>query len=167
MHVALAPPRLLRLAGPVLRRFVGGAALALWALGWGTVAAEAGTPAASHHAPRVYQMNPTKVDLRRQTNVMLLGQNLTPATRVKVGTQQASTMEAPDGFHLLVKLPPDLDSGTYIVEVSNEAGSTTAAEPLLVDRTDPGLNRMTMLVGGGSLALLGLMMRLARTPTLG
>jgi hypothetical protein len=67
---------------------------------------------------------------------------------------------------MLVKLPDNLTQGSYSIEVTNEAGTATASDELVVD--DPGLqpSNMLLLTGGGLLVLLVLMMRLARTPGL-
>ncbi len=116
--------------------------------------------------PRIYQLNPVKVNPTVQPNVMILGQHLTPATTVRVGGQPATTVQVPDAYHLLMRLPENLSQGSYPVEVTNEAGSATASDQLVVD--DPGLHptTMTMLAGGGFLLLLVLVMRLARMPGL-
>ena len=116
--------------------------------------------------PQIYQVNPIKVNPTVQPNIMILGQHLTPASTVQVGGRAATTVQAPDTYHLLVKLPDNLSQGSYSVEVTNEAGSATATDELVVD--DPGFqpSTMTMLAGGGFLVLLVLVMRLARTPGL-
>jgi hypothetical protein len=117
--------------------------------------------------PQIYQVNPIKVNPTVQPNIMILGQHLTPASTVQVGGRAATTVQAPDTYHLLVKLPDNLSQGSYSVEVTNEAGTAMAADELVVD--DPGFqpSTMTMLAGGGFLVLLVLVMRLARTPSLG
>jgi hypothetical protein len=116
--------------------------------------------------PQIYQVNPTKVNPTVQPNIMILGQHLTPASTVQVGGRPATTVQAPDTYHLLVKLPENLSQGSYSVEVTNEAGTAMATDELVVD--DPGFqpSTMTMLAGGGFLVLLVLVMRLARTPGL-
>jgi IPT/TIG domain len=116
--------------------------------------------------PQIYQVNPTKVNPTVQPNIMILGQHLTPASTVQVGGRAATTVQAPDTYHLLVKLPDNLSQGSYSVEVTNEAGTAKAADELVVD--DPGFQPSTMmtLAGGGFLILLVLVMRLARTPGL-
>jgi hypothetical protein len=116
--------------------------------------------------PLIYQVNPTKVNPTVQPNIMILGQHLTPASTVQVGGRAATTVQAPDTYHLLVKLPDNLTQGSYSIEVTNEAGTAKATDELVVD--DPGFqpSTMTMLAGGGFLVLLVLVMRLARTPGL-
>ncbi len=116
--------------------------------------------------PQIYQVNPTKVNPTVQPNIMILGQHLTPASTVQVGGRAATTVQAPDTYHLLVKLPENLAQGSYSIEVTNEAGTAKATDELVVD--DPGFqpSTMTMLAGGGFLVLLVLVMRLARTPGL-
>src|SRR5256885_9917798 len=52
----------------------------------------------------IYQVNPTKVNPTVQPNIMILGQHLTPASTVQVGGRAATTVQAPDTYHLLVKL---------------------------------------------------------------
>ena len=116
--------------------------------------------------PQIFQVNPTKVNPTVQPNIMILGQHLTPASTVQVGGRAATTVQASDTYHLLVKLPDNLSQGSYSVEVTNEAGTAKAADELVVD--DPGFQPSTMmtLAGGGFLVLLMLVMRLARTPGL-
>jgi sensor domain CHASE-containing protein len=106
-------------------------------------------------------VSPTKVNPHVHKNLMLAGQNLTASTQVKVGGYAAATVEAPDAYHLLVKLPEDLPQGTYLVVATNEAGTTTAEEPVVV-QAESGTNRMTILYGGGFMALLMLVARAAR-----
>ncbi len=116
--------------------------------------------------PQIYQVTPAKVNPTLQPNIMILGQHLTPASTVQVGGRPATTVQASDTYHMLVKLPDNLAQGSYSIEVTNEAGTATASDQLVVD--DPGTrpSNMTMLVGGGILVLLVLLMRLARTPGL-
>jgi hypothetical protein len=117
-------------------------------------------------APQIYQLSPIKVNPTVQPTIMILGQHLTAATTVQVGGRPATTVQAPDAYHLLVKLPDNLSQGSYLVQVTNEAGTALASDELVVD--DPGYqpNTLTMLAGGGFLILLVLVMRLARTPGL-
>jgi hypothetical protein len=116
--------------------------------------------------PQIYQVNPIKVNPTVQPNIMILGQHLTPASTVQVGGRAATTVQALDTYHLLVKLPDNLSQGSYSVEVTNEAGSAMATDELVVD--DPGFQPSTMmtLAAGGFLVLLVLVMRLARAPSL-
>jgi hypothetical protein len=116
--------------------------------------------------PQIYQLNPVKVNPTTQPNIMILGQHMTPATTVQVGGRPATTVEVPDAYHLLVKLPENLSQGSYPVAVTNEAGTAMSSDQLVID--DAGLHpsTMTMLAGGGFLLLLLLVMRLARTPGL-
>jgi hypothetical protein len=116
--------------------------------------------------PQIYQVTPAKVNPTVQPNIMILGQHLTPASTVQVGGRPATTVQASDTYHMLVKLPDNLTQGSYSIEVTNEAGTATASDELVVD--DPGLqpSNMLLLTGGGLLVLLVLMMRLARTPGL-
>ena len=120
------------------------------------------TPASA--APQIYQVNPTKVNPTTQPNIMILGQHLTPTSTVEVGGRPATTLQAPDPNHLLVKLPDNLGSGSYQVQVTNEAGTAVADAPLQVD--DPGAQFSTLqyAAGGGFLVFLVLVMRLSRTP---
>jgi len=115
--------------------------------------------------PQIYQLNPSKINQTLQPNIMILGQHLTPASTVQVGGRLATTVQAPDSYHLLVKLPDNLSRGTYSVEVTNEAGTAMASDQLVVDDGSQPSNMM-LLVGGGVLLLLALLMRLARTPGL-
>jgi len=114
--------------------------------------------------PQIYQLNPLKVNPTVQPNIMILGQYMTPATTAHVGGRPATTVQVPDTNHLLVKLPENLSQGTYLVEVTNEAGTVTASDALVVDGS-PGPTNMMYLMGGGFLLLLVLVMRLARTPS--
>ncbi len=116
--------------------------------------------------PQIYLLTPAKVNPTVQPNIMILGQHMTPSTTVQVGGRAATTVQVPDAYHLLMKLPEDLSQGSYLVEVTNEAGTAVASDQLVVD--DPGLHpsTMMMLAGGGFLLLLVLVMRLARTPGL-
>jgi hypothetical protein len=148
-----------------LQRLTAGGGLALFALAFSSVAASA-VVARPVAAPTVYHLSPSRINLHLQPNVMILGQNLTPDTLVAVGGRLATTLDGTDPNHLLVKLPGDLPTGTYQVEVKNHAGMTTAAESLVVEEPELVLNRKTMLLGAGFLALLMLVMRLARTPSL-
>lgn len=121
-------------------------------------------PARATAAPLIFQINPAKVNPTLQPNIMILGQHLTPASTVQVGGRPATTVEAPDPNHLLVKLPDNLSQGSYIIEVRNEAGTAVASDPLVVDNSGPQPSTMNYLAIGGFLALLMLVMRLARTP---
>lgn len=116
--------------------------------------------------PQIYQLNPIKVNPAVLPNVMIVGQHLTPATTVQVGGRPAITVQVPDANHLLMKLPENLSQGSYLVAVTNEAGTAMSADELVID--NPGLHptTMMMLAGGGFLLLLVLVMRLARTPGL-
>jgi IPT/TIG domain len=115
--------------------------------------------------PQIYQVNPQRVNPTVQPNIMILGQYMTPKTTVQVGGHPATTVQVPDTNHLLVKLPEDLSQGSYTVAVTNEAGTATATDELVVDQT-PAQSNLLYLVGGGCLLLLFLVMRLARTPSL-
>ncbi len=116
--------------------------------------------------PQIYQVTPVKVNPTIQPNIMILGQHLTPTSTVQVGGRPATTVQASDTYHLLVKLPDNLAQGSYSIEVTNEAGTATASDQLVVD--DPGSrpSNTLLLTGGGLLLLLVLVMRLARTPGL-
>src|SRR5438552_2844137 len=116
--------------------------------------------------PQIYQLNPIKVNPTVQPNIMILGQHLTPASTVQVGGRPAITVQAPDTYHLLIKLPDNLAQGSYSIEVTNEAGTTTASDELVVDNPGFTPSNMLLLSGAGLLILLVLMMRLARTPGL-
>jgi hypothetical protein len=116
--------------------------------------------------PQIYQLSPLKVNPTVQPNIMILGQHLTPGSNVHVGGLAATTVQAPDTYHLLVKLPDNLSQGSYWVEVTNEAGTTMASDKLVVDDSGTVPSTTLMLVGGGVLVLLLLVMRLARTPGL-
>ncbi|HEY9288407.1 MAG TPA: IPT/TIG domain-containing protein [Candidatus Dormibacteraeota bacterium] len=124
---------------------------------------KAPTPAAP---PLIYQVNPTKVNPTTQPNIMILGQHLTPTSTVEVGGRPATTVQAPDPNHLLVKLPDNLPQGSYQIVVTNDAGTAVADAPLQVD--DPGTQFSTLQIaaGAGFLLFLVLVMRLARTPGL-
>ena len=63
-----------------------------------------------------------------------------------------------------MKLPDNLSQGSYVVEVTNEAGTAIASDALVVDES-PGPSNMMYLMGGGFLVLLVLVMRMARTPS--
>jgi len=116
--------------------------------------------------PQIYQVTPAKVNPTIQPNIMILGQHLTAASTVQVGGRPAITVQATDTYHMLVKLPDNLAQGSYSIEVTNEAGTATASDQLVVD--DPGFqpSNMMYLGGAGILILLVLVMRLARTPGL-
>lgn len=116
--------------------------------------------------PQIYQLSPLKVNPTVQPNIMILGQHLTPGSNVHVGGRPATTVQAPDSYHLLVKLPDNLSQGSYLVEVTNEAGTAMASDALVVDDSGTQPSNLMMLVGGGCLLLLVLVMRLARTPGL-
>ena len=116
--------------------------------------------------PQIYQVNPIKVNPTVQPNIMILGQHLTPASTVQVGGRLATTVQATDTYHMLVKLPDNLAQGSYSVEVTNEAGTAMATDELVVDDSGSQPSTMTILIGGGILLLLLLVMRLARTPGL-
>ena len=116
--------------------------------------------------PQIFQVTPAKVNPTTQPNIMILGQHLTPTSTVQVGGRPATTVQASDTYHMLVKLPDNLAQGSYSIEVTNEAGTATASDQLVVD--DPGYqpSNMLLLTGAGLLILLVLVMRLARTPGL-
>jgi hypothetical protein len=117
--------------------------------------------------PQIYQVNPIKLNPTVQPNIMILGQHLTAASIVQVGGRAATTVQAVDTYHLLVKLPDNLSQGSYSVEVTNEAGSATASDVLVVDDSGSQPSNLLLLTGVGSLLLFVLLMRLARTPSLG
>jgi IPT/TIG domain-containing protein len=117
--------------------------------------------------PQIFQVNPTKVNPTTQPNIMILGQHLTPASTVKVGARTATTVQAPDPNHLLVKLPENLSQGSYVVEVSNDGGTAVATDPLVVDDGGLQLSTLQYAAGGGFLIFVVLVMRLARTPAMG
>ena len=123
-------------------------------------------PAPVSLAPQIYQLNPVKVNPTVLPNIMILGQHLTPTTTVQVGGRPATTIQVPDANHLLMKLPENLAQGSYLVAVTNEAGTATASDQLVIDDTGTHPSTLMMLVGGGFLLLLVLVMRLARTPGL-
>lgn len=116
--------------------------------------------------PEIFQVNPAKVNPTTQPNIMILGQYLTPTSRVQVGGRSATTVQAPDSNHLLVKLPDNLSQGSYPVQVTNEAGTAVADDPLQVDGAGSQLSTLQYAAGGGFLVFLVLVMRLARTPGL-
>lgn len=162
-------------------RMAAGGLLTLLALGLTAAPALAGTrpvsaakplpPVAAPHAqaaraPEVFQVNPTKVNPTVQPNIMIIGQFLTPATTVQVGTRQATTIQVPDPNHLLVKLPDNLTRGTYPIQVTNEVGSVMATDSLVVDSAGDQPSTLGYLLGGGFIGFLLLVMRLARTPGL-
>jgi hypothetical protein len=165
----------------LLRRFAGAWAITVMTLALAVHPAYAATkkPAASPRPtpasqakkatplpPQIYQLNPTKVNPTVQPNIMILGQHLTPASTVEVGGRPATTVQAPDANHLLVKLPDNLSHGSYMVEVTNEAGTAIATDPLVVDDSGSQPSNLQYFVVGGAFLLLVLVMRLARTPGL-
>jgi hypothetical protein len=116
--------------------------------------------------PQIYQITPTKVNPTVQPNVMILGQHLSTSNTVAVGGRPATTIQAPDTNHLLVKLPDNLSHGSYTIEVTNEAGTAIASDPLVVDDGGGDLSTLQYVAIAGALILLVLLMRLARTPGL-
>jgi hypothetical protein len=116
--------------------------------------------------PEIYQINPTKVNPTVEPNIMIVGQALTPATTVQVGGRQATTVQAPDQNHLLVKLPDNLGHGSYTIEVTNEAGTAVASDPLVVDDGTGQLSTLQIVAVVGFLIFLVLVLRMARTPGL-
>jgi len=156
------------------RRLAAGGLASLMALALMSLPAHAATRPAPLPAParanavlppQIYQVSPLKVNPTIQPNIMILGQHLTPGSNVHVGGRPATTVQAPDSYHLLVKLPDNLSQGSYLVEVTNEAGTAMASDELVVDDGSRP-STMMLLVGGGVLLLLLLVMRLARTPGL-
>src|SRR2546428_6819347 len=115
--------------------------------------------------PQIYQLNPLKVNPTVQPNIMIFGQYMTPATTAQVGGRPATTVQVPDANHLLVKLPENLSQGSYLVQVTNEAGTATASDALGGGQS-PAPSNMMYLMGGGFLCLLVLVMRMARTPSI-
>ncbi len=167
--------------GPLGRLIIGlTAAVACLASGTTAVSAAAKTrPAPAHPtppglarknpvlaAPLVFQINPAKVDPIRQPNIIIIGQHLSATTRVMVGGRPATTVESPDNQTLLVRLPDALTSGSYEVDVTNEAGTAVADDQLVVDDSQRGPSSLVTVAGAGTLLLLLLVMRLARTPGL-
>lgn len=144
-------------------------ALAAVLQGLSTLPALAAKPTAPHippgqakRAPHVFLINPSKVNLKTEPNIVLQGQNLTTTTHVMVGNQPATTVEA-DGYSMIVQLPGDLQTGTYQVEVTNEAGTAMADDSLVIDDGQTGPGQPIVWLGFGVLAaLLYLLMRLAR-----
>ena len=145
-------------------------AIAAMLQGMTTLTALAGSkPDAGHQspghvkrAPQVFQINPTRVNLKTEPNIVLQGQNLTPTTHVTVGDRPATTVQA-DGYSMVVQLPTDLQTGTYQVQVTNEAGTAMADDALIVNDDPTGPSQPMVWIGFGALgALLTLLMRLAR-----
>ena len=118
-------------------------------------------------APQIFQVNPTKVNPSVQPNILIMGQHLTASTTVEVGGRNATTVQAPDPNHLLVKLPDNLSRGSYMIEVTNEAGTAVATDPLVVEDSGSQMSTLQLVGIGGLIAFLVLVMRLARTPSLG
>jgi IPT/TIG domain-containing protein len=162
------------------RRLAASAAATLLALAIATVPANAATKRvtptrkpiaapvtrpATVLPPEIYQLNPTRVDPTVQPNVMIMGQHMTPTTTVAVGGRPAQTVQVPDTNHVLIKLPDNLSTGTYAVEVTNEAGTAVADDALVVDGGTQ-ISTLQYAVAGGFLIVLVLVMRLARTPGL-
>src|SRR5438105_10019671 len=162
-------------------RILAGGVLTLLALGLTAAPALAGTRSASApkalppvaaprasgvRPPEVFQVNLTKVNPTVQPNIMIVGQFLTPATTVQVGTRLATTIQVPDANHALIKLPDNLARGTYAIEVTNEAGSVMASDSLVVDSSGDQPSTLTYMLGGGFITFLVLIMRMARTPGL-
>jgi len=116
--------------------------------------------------PQIFQVTPAEVNPTTQPNIMILGQHLTPTSTVQVGGRPATTVQASDTYHMLVKLPDNLAQGSYSIEVTNEAGTATASDQLVVDNPGNQPSNMLLLTGAGLLILLVLVMRLARTPGL-
>jgi len=116
--------------------------------------------------PQIFQVTPVKVNPTTQPNIIILGQHLTPASTVQVGGRLATTVESTDTYHMLVKLPDHLAQGSYFIEVTNEAGTATASDALVIDDPSTRPSNLQLLSGGGLLLLLVLVMRLARTPGL-
>lgn len=139
-----------------------GVALACMALT--AAAADNPRPVPVRGAPRIFLVSPAKVNLRVQPNIVITGQNLGATTQIQVGGHPATTVEAPDANHLLVKLPADLTDGTYVIQASNGDAVSTADQMLTVQAGSP-LDQMNMLLmfGGGVLVLLAA--RLARFQT--
>jgi methionine-rich copper-binding protein CopC len=129
-----------------------------------TVAASDRPVAAHKPAPKIYLVSPARVNLQNQPNVVLTGQNLAATTQVVVGGRAATTLEAPDANHLLVKLPSDLADGTYMLEASN-GDATSMADAMLTVQASGMLDRNSMLIVFGGVALLLLAARLARFQT--
>ncbi len=153
----------------LVQRLLGALTVALLVMTLGAAVAEASSKPVSTRplpkAPQIFQVSPVRVNPRLQPNIMILGQNLTPTTQVEIGSHAAQTVDASDGYHLLAKLPPDLPQGSYSIQVSNEAGTVTADDRLVVDGGE-GPSNMAFLAGGAFLVLFVLVMRLARTPSL-
>jgi hypothetical protein len=99
--------------------------------------------------PEIFEVNPAKVNPTTQPNIMILGQFLTPSSTVQVGGRPATTVQAPDGNHLLVKLPDNLSQGSYDVQVTNEAGTAVATDPLVVDGAGAQLGTLQYAAGAG------------------
>lgn len=129
-----------------------------------TKKAPAPTPALL--APEIFQVNPAKVNPNVQPNILILGQHLSAATTVVVGGRSATTVQAPDPNHLLVKLPDKLSSGSYLIEVTNDAGTAVATDPLVVDDGGGAPSTLQIFGIGGMLLLFVLVIRLARTPSI-
>src|SRR5438105_8261513 len=121
---------------------------------------------AASKKPEIVQVSPTKVNPTTQPNIMILGQYLTPTSTVEVGGRPATTVQAPDPNHLLVKLPDNLSQGSYEVQVTNEAGSAVATDALVVDGAAAQPSTLQYAAGAGILLFLMLVMRLTRTPGL-
>jgi hypothetical protein len=127
-------------------------------------AADRPAKATPRQAPKIYLVSPNSVNLRTQPNIILTGQNLAATTQVAVGGRPATTLEAPDPNHLLVQLPADLHDGSYTLTASNGDQSATADDLLIIQAASP-LDRNTMLIVIGGIALLLLAARLARFQT--
>jgi hypothetical protein len=110
--------------------------------------------------PRVFEISPAHVNPATEPNIMLVGQNLTPATRVLVGGRPAVTVEA-TGSTLLARLPDGLASGSYELKVVADGASSIASDPVIIDEVSTAPSRSTMLAGGAFAALFLLIARLA------
>ena len=153
-----------------LSRLLGAAAVAAGLAGLSALPAAAATrpapaapPAPATGIPRVFQINPPRINPVNEPNIMLVGQNLTASTRVLVGGRPATTVEA-TGYTLLARLPDGLPGGSYPLQVLGNGTSSIAPDPVVIDDAPTGLSQSTMLAGGGLAALFLLVMRLARSP---
>ncbi len=108
-------------------------------------------------APALITVNPSTIDPRIDNVLSIFGRNLSAQTLVQVDTVPATIVDAPDAWHLFVRVPAErLEDGNHNILLYNPDGQSDLAMGALLAHT-PGLPfEIYLLAGLGLIGLLAL-----------
>ncbi len=108
-------------------------------------------------APALITVNPSTIDPHVENVLNIFGRNLSAQTLVAVDTVPATIVDAPDAWHLFVRVPAErLEDGKHNILLYNPDGQWDIAMGALLAHT-PGLPfEIYLLAGLGLIGLLAL-----------